>query len=328
VVILLIHEREQLDYAQGVQMYLYGVILLCGVIVIATIQDAPDNWFERFTRGTFRFGELEKNEISAMALTQNANGLAFYSLTGIFCGILMAEVCDGGARVWYIIFAVFAAVAGFFTVSRSWILIGGVCLLLYVLSKLRTPKQFFTLAGVLALLVVACVILFNSNPRLLDGFIARFSEDDVETGNNRSDLFLAYMEYYFSKARYILFGTGVTQYRQVLQSTRGAIHNGTQQILVCTGFVGFVLYLFALIRPVLRGRKQQKRTFSNWLPLLSMVAFLQTIQFLNPAMLMLPYVAGVYALQLTGQKDPVWPPKKNKRERELYEGNENILNEK
>jgi O-antigen ligase len=300
VVILLIHERKQLDYAQGVQMYLYGVILLCGVIVIATLQDAPDNWFELFTRGAFRFGGLEKNEISGMALSQNANGLAYYSITGITCGIFMAERRKSSARVWYIILAVLAAVAGFFTVTRSWVLVVALLLLVYILSKLRTPKQFLALAGVLALLTVTCVIIVNNNPRLLDGFIARFTEDDVESGNNRVGIFWRYMELYFKNPRYILFGAGVTQYHEVLQTT-GSLHNGTQQILVCTGIVGFILYMFALIGPVLQARKMVKGNFAAWLPLLGLVAFAQFIPFLNPMMLLLPYIIGVYALKAEGQ---------------------------
>jgi len=304
VVILLIHDPAELDYEEAIRIYLYGTMLLCGVIVWATLQTAPRNWLDLFARGMFRFGAVDKNTDSAMALSLNANSLAYYSITGITCGILLAERRKGPVRVLYIAMAVFAAVTGFFTISRSWILIVALVLLLYILSKLRSLKQFLALVLVVVLLVLAFVVLINNNPTLLEGFITRFTEEDVETGNNRNQIFSKYMEYYFSNPRYILFGTGVTQYHAVLENA-GSIHNGSQQVLVCTGFLGFVLYLFALGGPVLQARRQGKRPFIEWLPLLSVVAFVQTIQFLSPMMLMLPYIIGVYALKAGGQKNEI-----------------------
>lgn len=302
VMILLIHDSVELDYERCVRMYLYGVLLLCAVIVVVTLENAPSNWLDMFARGTFRFGEVEKEFEGALNLTLNTNSLAYYSITGIACGVFLAERRKGVARGVYIAIAVFAGTAGFFTVSRSWLLVTALCLLLYIISKLRNPKQFFVLTGVLLLIVAVGTILVQRNPRLLDGFVARFTSDDIETGNGRTDVFWNYMEYYFSDPRYILFGTGVCQYRQVLKTTL-SMHNGTQQILVCTGVIGFAIYMCALIPPVLQVRKKGKRPFAAWLPLLGTVSFVQTIQFLNPTMLMLPYIICVFALRAGGQEN-------------------------
>ncbi len=301
VLILLIHNTAELDYEQCVRMYLYGVLLLCTVIVVSTLRDAPRNWLDMFARGAFRFGAVDKEIEGAVALSLNANSLAYYSITGITCGVFMAERRKGLVRILYIAIAVFSAVAGFFTVSRSWLLVAALCLLLYIASKLRSPRQFLAMAGVLLVLIVLGAILTAQNPELLDGFVARFTADDMETGNQRTEIFSRYMGYYFGNPRYILFGTGVTQHLKVLKTTI-SMHNGTQQVLVCTGLVGFILYLCALVGPVLRAIKQGKRSFAGWLPLLGVVLFIQTIQFLNPMMLMLPYIIGVYALRAGAQE--------------------------
>lgn len=303
VVILLIHNTAEIDYEEGVRLYLYGVVLLCAVIMIATIQDAPKNWLDMFARGAFRFGEVEKEQESAIALTLNANSLAYYSITGVGCGIFIAERRKGWARAFYIILAVIAATAGFFTISRSWLLVMALCLLLYIFSKLRTPRQFISTVGVLAVLVIAIVILLQQNPRLMDGFLTRLTDEDMETGNGRTEIFTRWVEIYLNDIRFFFLGTGVTQYKMV--GGYGSFHNGTQQILVCTGFVGFVIYMFALIGPVLQARKAVKGNFAAWLPLLGVVGFVQTIQFLNPMMLMLPYVIGIYALRAGGQKNEI-----------------------
>ena len=62
-------------------------------------------------------------------------------------------------------------------------------------------------------------------------------------------------------------------------------------IIVATIFIG------NLSAPVV-GAVRNKVKLIYWLPIIVVVAFTQTIQFLNPYMLMLPYAIGVYALRM------------------------------
>ena len=105
-----------------------------------------------------------------------------------------------------------------------------------------------------------------------------------------------YMEAFLSNPRYIIFGTGVTQYK-AMTGLWGSVHNGTQQILVCCGLLGFVVYMVGLLKPVVDIRRTRKRKMAYWLPWVGCVLYVQTTQFLNPMMLMLPYIIGVYALK-------------------------------
>ena len=138
--------------------------------------------------------------------------------------------------------------------------------------------------------------IFSKNPELLAGFETRFTDDTMETGGSRTGIFQRYMEVYFSDFRFVLFGTGVTQ-GNVVAGMSGSMHNGTQQILVCCGLVGFVLYMVVLFGAALKASVGKKIHLVYWMPLLSVVVFTQTIQFLNPTMLMLPFVAGIYGLK-------------------------------
>ena len=304
VMMLLIHDNKEVDAEHCIRLYLYGVILLCGVIMIATLEDAPSDWLTRFARGAFRFGEKHSVDMEGMMLSLNANSLAYYSITGIACGIFCAERSKGLQRLLYIAMGVFSAVVGFLTVSRSWVLVAVICLLLYILSKLRSPKQFLTLAMVLGVLVAVGYAFLTKNPELMNGFVVRFEDDTVESGGGRTKMFLLYMNAFLDNPRAVLMGAGVTQYKTQFDVV-GSVHNGTQQILVCYGIPGFIIMMVGLVRPIFAalGAGKGKRTVINWLPILGVVLFVQTIQFLNPLMLMLPYVIGIYALRAGGKSN-------------------------
>ncbi len=59
-------------------------------------------------------------------------------------------------------------------------------------------------------------------------------------------------------------------------------------------------FIISLIMP-LRNIYLRGIGLIAWLPLVSVILFTQTIQFVDPHMLMLPYVIGVYSLRL-GEK--------------------------
>lgn len=301
VMIFLIQDDKSVDYDKCIVLYLLGTLVLCYVILSATFASAPKNWMKLFANGEFRIGNVHA-ENPQMTLRVNANSLAYYSLVGIACGLLMTERRSGIKKIWYISLTVLFAIAGFLTLSRSWLLMAIVCLLLYILSKLRHPKQFVTMLLILVAMTVLISYYLGKNPELLAGFETRFNDETVESGGGRTYIFLKYMDIFFSNVRFLLLGTGVTQYKAAA-GYNGSFHNGTQQVLVSCGIIGFVLYMVVLFGPVIKANRRKWMPLVYWLPLLSVVAFTQTIQFLNPTMLMLPYIIGIYALRAGGQNN-------------------------
>lgn len=303
IMLFLIHEERRLDYLFCVRIYLYSVCLLCCVIMTTGLMTAPEDWLDRFAKGQFRFGYTQMAELDGMALKLNANSLAYYSITGITCGIYMAEKSKGARRIVCILIACVTFIVGFMTTSRSWVLVAAICLILYLFSKATSPKRLATALTVFALLIYAFINMISRNPELLEGFYERFSRDDLETGNGRIDIFIAYMQVFINNPRYLLMGTGVTQYK-AMTGIYDSFHTGLQQILVSLGIIGSGIFMAGLIRPITvalrNGRK--KRRVVDWLPFLGIGLFTQTIQFLNPTMLMLPYIIGIYALKAGGQE--------------------------
>jgi len=296
VLIFLVRDDTELDYLLCVRLYLFGTVVLVGLIVVGAIIKAPSNWLRLFARGHFRFGDTQSEDNAGMMLSLNANSMAYYSVVGMTCGILLADKETGIRRVFYIALAALCAISGWLSLSRSYLLVAVGCLMLYIFSKLRTPKQFLTVLFVLVLLFFVGWGYLEENPELLDGFITRMNENDISTGNGRTETFVKYMEVFIRNVRYVFLGAGVTQYQKVIE-IRSAMHNGIQQILVCGGLCGFMIYMVVLIEPILQIYNRRKPRFAYWMPIISVAVFTQTIQFLNPMMLMLPYIIGVYSLK-------------------------------
>jgi len=297
VMIYLSHDKTEMDYLLGIKMFLLGVTLLNGVIVVSGIMTAPLDWLASFAKGWFRFGDIHVNANSGMVLSLNANSMAYYSVTGMCCGILLSEKTNGVSRFWNLLLTAFCVVSGFLTVSLTWMLVAAGCVFLYIASKIRSPRTLTLLVALITVLLTATTVFLARNPDLWQGFITRLNGEDVSGGNGRIDILMDYMKLLLDNSRWFFFGTGVTQCYDVVGAVK-AMHNGTQQILVCCGLVGFVIYMVILIGAVTKACGRKKLPMVYWLPLISVVVFVQSIQFLNPMILVLPYVIGIYGLKI------------------------------
>ena len=288
------------DFYNCVRMFFWGTCILCLVIVIVGIRSAPNNWEELFADGYFRFGDTHSEVSDGMKLVLNANALAYYGIVGMSCGIMLAELAKTiFGKIFYVLLAVVCSLTGFLTVSRSWLIVTIICLIIYFAAKMRTLKGVFTVAICCMVLVLTVTKFIDANPDLFQGFITRFSDETVQDGGGRTVIMLKYMERFLQSPRLVLLGTGVTQTQAVIGISE-ALHNGTQQILVCYGFGGFVVYMVGRIRPIVIAcrKKNSVKGIAWWLPIVTMMLFVQTILFLNPMMQMLPFVVGIFAMKI------------------------------
>lgn len=294
VLFFLIHDDSEIDFMAAIRMYLWGTCLLCGTIVLSTLMHAPSDWLSRFAKGWFRFGDEHVDENAAMQLRLNANSLAYYSVVGALCSIFAAERVKDIKKPMYIVMAIFMVITGLLTVSRSWLLVMAICLMLYILGKAKSLGKVIRTLVIFAVVYFFGSLLFSDTPEILEGMVARMNQENTWEGGGRVDAFINYLDTFFLDIRTSLIGAGVTRYRVVLEKSIST-HNGVLQILVCTGIIGFLGYMVGLLKPVLQYGK--KRSMSNYMPWIGTVLFVQTIQFLNPMMLMLPYIIGIYTIR-------------------------------
>ena len=290
-------DNRQVNFRLCVHCFMMGCVVICGVIIICGLKNAPSDWLWRFSRGWFRFGKTHSSG-SGMTLQLNANSLAYYSLAGIGSGLLLLQKAKSkGERLFVAAELAILLISGFLSVSRSWVLFLAVTLALLVINNMRSPRLFFPMLFLIAMVAAAAMMFLIRNPDLLDGFLTRATDKTAATGGGRTEILVGYLMEFFGNVRYVLTGMGVTQYTSI--TTVGhAMHNGTEQILVCYGLIGSSVFFSLLLSPVLEYRRK-KVELIYWIPLLSVVMFVQTIQFVNPDELMLPYAIGIMALRMS-----------------------------
>ncbi len=168
---------------------------------------------------------------------------------------------------------VFLTVVGFFTFSKSYVLLLALILIVFAFENSRHPFRTMLIIGV----TFGCLALIDyfSGIKILALVQARFNAadnvNDLTTG--RTELWLEYLDYILSNIRCLLFGNGFNAL-----SLRKAVHNTYIDSLYRFGITGTALwsfYLWYCKKEVVR--KCRKKTSS----LLPAVVFLLGVFFLS-----------------------------------------------
>jgi hypothetical protein len=161
---ILLNIEEKIDYMHCVKLFFYGVAVLCLIVVISGLQKAPSDWRYLFSKGWFRFGETQVNTAASMITSVNANTLAYYSITGICCGLVLLKKEKGINRIIIITIITYFVVSGFLSVSRSWLIVAFICAMLFGLCETRSLKgilyvSFIAIIGALMICIILKTIL-------------------------------------------------------------------------------------------------------------------------------------------------------------------------
>lgn len=267
-----------------------GVTVLTIGIISNTIVRGVDFFSEMFRIGNMT--EVDEGLEGIITLSINANSLAYYSIASLSISLLLVLY----KKISYVEFGLYSFVSfigGLFTMSRTWFVTLFVMMILFVLFNKKNRLMFFTIS-ILAVLVV--VLLINANPIILEGFTSRFVDDmtDLRTAGDRTVIFSEYQHFLNTHSLYYLFGTGASYYREVTLLPN-AIHNSLQQILLSYGFIGLIIMLLSLF--VIIKKSGVSRNWISIVPMIVVLIFLQTLQFLNPAYLMCPVAAAVMVIK-------------------------------
>lgn len=294
VFFVLLYDMEA-DQKKCINAFVAGLVVLCSVIVIKTLMTAPSNWLTLFVNGQYRFGMQQVEETSDITLKVNANNLAYYSIVGIAICMVGIDRFKKEYRVFAIILLLFFVLVGTLSLSRSWMLVTAICIILFLVGRAKSFKSVFqtVLIGLIACLAVIYAVRLV--PELRDGFVQRWHSSDALDANGRVELFIQYHEIWVSNLKYILIGTGVTQYKQMTGVYHG-LHNMLQQLFISYGLIGAPVFLYGMFSPVVKGLKNTSLIL--WIPMVAVLLFVQTIQFVYPEALMLPFVIALYILRM------------------------------
>lgn len=298
----LIYDTSVLNYKKSIDIYLIGTVVLCVIIMVRTIITAPSNWLWLFSNGWFRFGMASEATLG-MVLQLNANSLAYYCIVGIACGMLAIISEFGTSKIIGITSVILCTITGILTASRSFLIVMAIVLILTFIAMPKKKSVVFLCFMVLVGMILAGIALAQRYPELIEGLIARLTDGNVLTGGGRLALFKSYIDAFLLKPRLLFTGTGVVHYKQIT-GIYNSMHNATEQIVICYGVIGAIVFLIGILRPAWRSmRINSSRKLIQLIPMIAVLLFVQTIQFINPEMLMLPYIIAVYALRIGSNID-------------------------
>lgn len=293
---LIFDKSERVDYGKAILFFSVSVLFMSIVVAAISLKDRS---VIDYMQGRFRIGrtkDIVDVNTDTMMISNNANNIAYYVLAAIACNLLLIKT--GRYNTPFHIFStIVLAFIGTLTISRMYLLVLIFIFFYYLFFNLRLNRKNRKALMLALVFVVTGVVYALNHPELIRSYISRFNESTDSIDDTRLAILREYIDYLFNNIIRLFIGLGVLQVSSITGFST-AIHNGTAQILVSYGIFGFIFFLGSLIRAVQFAAQRCGRVAENWMPLIAVVIFVQSIQFLSPFELMMPFVIGVYALMI------------------------------
>lgn len=238
-----------IDIKATLNFLIYGLL---GFTIITTgiylFKYGIGNYFTEIRR----FGFVPyKTEEGIGGLIINPNTL------GKYCAFVIASILTLNTfgkiklNIWYIFVLAMVAIVGLLTLSRTFLLVVALVMIIYLFTNVLGNKSVLSLFAFIIVISIFCIILY-SNQSLYDSLYHRIFETDDISGS-RLLIYSQYAAILFSHVSIFLFGVGMQNYVEkfsrldtlISQST----HNVLLEVLSSWGIVGLliIVILFSLI---------------------------------------------------------------------------------
>ena len=270
----------------------YGLFVTVSLVSIGVLKNPLDSVF--FQEGASRavMGVVDSDKLTHFAL--NANELAYYSVVLISILFLGRNRIKAPLLIYFVMLSA-AIVSGLLSQSRTWVMAVILMVILYILQGSFSNKLKFMFWAILFIF-----LLYNVHSQFFDmateGIQSRFDDASIKTAGNRTALFSEYNNSFFEHPEFWITGTGAMYYKDVIKASN-SIHNGAQQIYICYGILGVLVYLSAIVVYYKKNCIGIKRGIISYIPICTTLFFIQSLQFLNPFHLMLPVALTTYAIR-------------------------------
>ena len=297
---------KRFDYKLICRLLAVASICMMVVVLLNLLEQTNYNFEEIFT-GTYRFG-VGDAETEQYGVNYNANTLGLIANLSI-AGLLQLIASKKHNVFDYLMIGVLA-MFGVMTMSRAFL----VCFILIIVmfsmagvsSFVGKLKRILLIAVIVSLLVVIVITLM---PTVYESYVERFRVDDISNGRN--DLFVHYTNHILSSPKYLLFGVGTQDYMTIINDIHHTdmltCHNATQELVICWGLPGLALFVWFVIEMVRNGTEKNKRNITNYIPLILVLVYVQSIQLITSGMALL-----CLAFSYTGLCCDLNPPPKRR----------------
>ncbi len=290
--LILFNQDRRIDKKACVRYFCYGVSVALPIVYIPIIINYSfDTVISGEVRGSMIMG-YENPEDALNHLAMNANTMAYYSI------VLLAILLWGRKKLnfnkpLYYILVIISIITGACSFSRAWLLLVAVMILLYVInSRYRVIYILFIAIGLSFVFTTQNFVIQT----ISDVFASRMNAENIETGGLRTVIFSEYNEKWSADISNIIIGTGAVHSGEVLDIDV-SMHSGLQQIWVSHGILGLLLYVLVFLY-YLKHYCHRKTPIAQYMPFIFCFMFDQSIQFLVPYPLMLPFLPTLYLLSI------------------------------
>ncbi|MDE6091302.1 MAG: hypothetical protein K2G41_11480 [Duncaniella sp.] len=240
--------------------------------------------------GMARSGALgvEGNDVAEMKghLAMNSNTIAYYAV----CCISSVLALKNNYKAKFMVpLLCFILACGLLTLSRTFILCTFLIGIYYYMISSKAERKKIIISSILGL-IVFFGLYYDKIVLLSAGFVDRANDANMSTAGGRTELFYLYNEAWLSSLWYIFLGVGVVNHFPEL-GVYNAMHCGLQQIWVCLGVTGFLIFFYEII--CFFKKYKNRNMILNSIPFVITLIFDQSIQFLNPYPLMLPIMVAL-----------------------------------
>lgn len=285
---------ENKEICGSIKYYILGIT---AILIIITIVSISKFGIQGVFFDSIRIGGEDpevQNEMTAGATRMNANTLAYFAISGLSLLIFVPGLFK--RNIYKYLIGIFLILMGVLSTSRTWLLLFFLILVAYwFFNKSRAKASVAILMAAFMFFILLYTTDFMS--AFVERFSERFDEENIETAGGRTELFEFYNNYFWSHPERIVQGTGVIYYKTVC-NTSTSMHCGIQQIYVCYGILGVLIFLTCAFCFYRRYIKTMKCHMFYVIPFGVCFIFDQSIQFLNPTILMFPILASTLPLKL------------------------------
>lgn len=229
-----------------------------------------------------RFGFVENpKEADSGSLIINPNTIGIYSALIITIILVLIYFKILKINVKSIFIFSFSMLIGLMTLSRTFLLMLTVVLVIYILISIR-KRNIIALSGIIVAFF-AIIINFLLNPQLLEMLKKRLFESDDISGS-RFSIYEEYLKIIFSNDWLFTFGIGMQDYLVKIGRFNALIdqatHNVVLEVLTIWGVLGLVLVVCLFGTIILNSDFWRSSSLSDSLvKLLPCIAVIVSIQF-------------------------------------------------
>lgn len=295
MVFLVFDITNNIDYGVALKMFCISTAFLLVCILINYLMSST------FDMVTNRMGEVTPEEVTPSGgdafrkFSLNANAIGYFSASAYACMLIGRQKLHLSLLNYAIVMATIL-IPGAFSISRTWILISVLITIIYILRGA-------SIKSLIMLLCLGAVMIYYLDyyaPNVMEAFEMRITNADVSGGGGRDEIFVFYNNFLKQNPEYLFTGLGVGNFMDITHAPIN-MHNAIQQIYVCYGLWGATLFLCMGWLFYMMFVRRHNISFIYFLPIVTAILFIQTIQFLTPHYCMLPVIIGCMAVKYGSQ---------------------------